>query len=195
MENNPPPARDRQQEIEAGVVRHAGKTEIVRPASRPALRHHGHGSADEQFEPNSPIFRRFSVVHGGRVRAWWRRRKSSVWGALGRPGGRPVIVTGTLAWSWWPLEEQAGCLEVGQTHEHILSTMTVIAIPSPGGPEMLVPEQRPVTPPARARCWSRSRRRVNRPDVMQRWASIRRPGRDRIPGLGSPARSWRWDWA
>ncbi len=37
------------------------------------------------------------------------------------------------------------------------SRMTVIAIREPGGPEVLVPEERPMTPPVRARCWSRSR--------------------------------------
>ena len=31
--------------------------------------------------------------------------------------------------------------------------MTVIGIREPGGPEVLVPEQRPVPRPATAKCW------------------------------------------
>ena len=36
--------------------------------------------------------------------------------------------------------------------------MTVIAIRAPGGPEMLVPEQRPLPQPAEGGCWSTSLR-------------------------------------
>jgi NADPH:quinone reductase len=67
----------------------------------------------------------------------------------------------------------------------IPSSMTVIAIPSPGGPEMLVPEQRPVTPPGEGEVLVKvAAAGVNRPDVMQRMGLYPPPkGATDIPGL------------
>jgi hypothetical protein len=39
------PARDRQHEVDAGFVRHAGKPQAVRPARRPSFRHGRRGAA------------------------------------------------------------------------------------------------------------------------------------------------------
>jgi NADPH2:quinone reductase len=67
----------------------------------------------------------------------------------------------------------------------IPSSMTVIAIPSPGGPEMLVPEQRPVTQPGEGEVLVKvAAAGVNRPDVMQRMGLYPPPkGATDIPGL------------
>jgi putative PIG3 family NAD(P)H quinone oxidoreductase len=67
----------------------------------------------------------------------------------------------------------------------IPSSMTVIAIPSPGEPEMLVPEQRPVTPPGEGEVLVKvAAAGVNRPDVMQRKGLYPPPkGATDIPGL------------
>jgi NADPH2:quinone reductase len=67
----------------------------------------------------------------------------------------------------------------------IPSSMTVIAIRSPGGPEMLVPEQRPVTPPGEGEVLVKvAAAGVNRPDVMQRMGLYPPPkGATDIPGL------------
>src|SRR5438874_7220353 len=63
--------------------------------------------------------------------------------------------------------------------------MTVIAIRAPGGPDMLVPEQRPVTPPAEGEVLVKvAAAGVNRPDVMQRMGLYPPPkGATDIPGL------------
>ena len=63
--------------------------------------------------------------------------------------------------------------------------MTAIGIKAPGGPEMLVPEQRPVPTPGEGELLIRVRAAgVNRPDVMQRKGLYPPPpGAPDIPGL------------
>src|SRR5207302_6996847 len=84
----------------------------------------------------------------------------------------------------------------------IPTSMTVIAIRSPGAPEMLVPEQRPVTPPGEGEVLVKvAAAGVNRPDVMQRMGLYPPPpGATEIPGLeiagevaalGPGARRWK----
>ncbi|MEX2129561.1 MAG: NAD(P)H-quinone oxidoreductase [Xanthobacteraceae bacterium] len=65
------------------------------------------------------------------------------------------------------------------------SRMTAIAIKSPGGPEVLVPEERPVPIPGPGEILVRVRAAgVNRPDVMQRKGQYPPPpGAPDIPGL------------
>jgi NADPH2:quinone reductase len=67
----------------------------------------------------------------------------------------------------------------------IPSSMTVIAIRAPGGPEMLVPEERPVTQPGAGEVLVKVMAAgVNRPDVMQRQGLYPPPkGATDIPGL------------
>ena len=63
-------------------------------------------------------------------------------------------------------------------------TMTVIAIRAPGGPEVLVPEQRPVPAPGPGEILVKvAAAGVNRPDVASARDSIRRQGAPDIPGL------------
>src|SRR4030081_1082756 len=63
--------------------------------------------------------------------------------------------------------------------------MTVIAIRAPGGPDMLVPEQRPVPVPGPGEILVKvAAAGVNRPDVMQRMGLYPPPkGAPDIPGL------------
>jgi NADPH:quinone reductase len=65
------------------------------------------------------------------------------------------------------------------------SQMTAIAIRAPGGPEMLVPEQRPVPQPAAGEVLVKvAAAGVNRPDVAQRQGNYPPPkGATDIPGL------------
>ena len=65
------------------------------------------------------------------------------------------------------------------------TTMTAIGIKEPGGPEMLVPEQRPVPTPGDGEILVRVRAAgVNRPDVVQRKGLYPPPpGASDIPGL------------
>ena len=65
------------------------------------------------------------------------------------------------------------------------SRMTVIGIRAPGGPEMLVPEERPVTPPGPGEILVKvAAAGVNRPDVRQRQGTYPPPkGATDIPGL------------
>jgi NADPH2:quinone reductase len=65
------------------------------------------------------------------------------------------------------------------------TTMTAIGIKSPGGPEMLVPEQRPLPKPGASEILVKvAAAGVNRPDVMQRKGSYPPPpGAPDIPGL------------
>jgi NADPH:quinone reductase len=65
------------------------------------------------------------------------------------------------------------------------ATMTVIGIRAPGGPEVLVPEQRPVPEPGHGEVLVRvASAGVNRPDVMQRKGLYPPPpGATDIPGL------------
>ena len=65
------------------------------------------------------------------------------------------------------------------------STMTVVGIKAPGGPEVLVPEQRPVPTPAEGEVLVKvAAAGVNRPDVMQRKGLYPPPpGASDIPGL------------
>jgi putative PIG3 family NAD(P)H quinone oxidoreductase len=67
----------------------------------------------------------------------------------------------------------------------IPTSMTVIAIRSPGGPEMLVPEERPVPQPGPGEVLVKVMAAgVNRPDVMQRKGLYPPPkGATDIPGL------------
>jgi NADPH:quinone reductase len=67
----------------------------------------------------------------------------------------------------------------------IPANMTVIAIRAPGGPEMLVPEARPVTQPVAGEVLVKVMAAgVNRPDVMQRMGLYPPPkGATDIPGL------------
>ena len=65
------------------------------------------------------------------------------------------------------------------------SSMTAIAIRAPGGPEMLVPEERPVPQPGPGEILVKViSAGVNRPDVRQRQGSYPPPkGATDIPGL------------
>jgi len=65
------------------------------------------------------------------------------------------------------------------------NTMTAIAIRAPGGPEMLVPEQRPVPQPGEGEVLVKvAAAGVNRPDVMQRQGNYPPPkGATDLPGL------------
>ena len=65
------------------------------------------------------------------------------------------------------------------------ATMTAIAIRAPGGPEMLVPEQRPIPKPGPGEILVKiAAAGVNRPDVMQRLGLYPPPkGAPDIPGL------------
>ena len=67
----------------------------------------------------------------------------------------------------------------------IPATMTAIVIPAPGGPEVLVPEQRPVPQPSEGEVLVKvAAAGVNRPDVMQRKGLYPPPkGATDIPGL------------
>jgi NADPH2:quinone reductase len=84
----------------------------------------------------------------------------------------------------------------------IPSSMTVVGISSPGGPEVLVPEVRPVPAPGPGEVLVRvAAAGVNRPDVMQRQGMYPPPpGASDIPGLeisgevvaaGSGATRWK----
>jgi len=65
------------------------------------------------------------------------------------------------------------------------ATMTAIGLPTPGGPEALVPEQRPVPTPRKGELLVKvAAAGVNRPDVMQRKGLYPPPpGAPDIPGL------------
>src|SRR5690348_15812790 len=65
------------------------------------------------------------------------------------------------------------------------SRMTVIAIRAPGGPDVLVPEERPVPSPGAGEVLVKVKAAgVNRPDVMQRQGLYPPPpGASDIPGL------------
>jgi NADPH2:quinone reductase len=67
----------------------------------------------------------------------------------------------------------------------LATRMTVIGIKAPGGPEMLVPEQRPVPAPGAGEILVKvAAAGVNRPDVMQRKGHYPPPpGASDIPGL------------
>jgi len=68
---------------------------------------------------------------------------------------------------------------------HLPTSMTCIAIREPGGPEVLVPEQRPVPSPADGEILVKViAAGVNRPDVLQRKGQYPPPkGATEIPGL------------
>src|SRR5262249_53915031 len=68
---------------------------------------------------------------------------------------------------------------------NVPSGMTTIAIRAPGGPEMLVPEERPVPAPGKGEVLVKvAAAGVNRPDVMQRMGLYPPPpGASDIPGL------------
>jgi NADPH2:quinone reductase len=84
------------------------------------------------------------------------------------------------------------------------ATMTVIGIKAPGGPDVLVPETRPVTQPGAGEILIKvAAAGVNRPDVMQRMGLYPPPpGASDIPGLeiagevvalGSSVKRWKLD--
>src|ERR1700733_13904509 len=75
--------------------------------------------------------------------------------------------------------------ETPRTPMTLPSRMTAIAIRAPGGPEMLVPEQRPVPTPGPGEILVKvAAAGVNRPDVMQRKGLYPPPkGAPDIPGL------------
>jgi putative PIG3 family NAD(P)H quinone oxidoreductase len=68
---------------------------------------------------------------------------------------------------------------------HLPTSMTCIAISEPGGPEVLVPQQRPVRSPAEGEILVKvAAAGVNRPDVLQRKGQYPPPkGATEIPGL------------
>jgi putative PIG3 family NAD(P)H quinone oxidoreductase len=68
---------------------------------------------------------------------------------------------------------------------HVPAHMTAIAISAPGGPNVLVPEERPVPKPGEAELLVKvAAAGVNRPDVMQRMGHYPPPkGATDIPGL------------
>ena len=68
---------------------------------------------------------------------------------------------------------------------NVPARMTAIVIRAPGGPEMLVPEERPVPQPGPAEVLVKvAAAGVNRPDVMQRMGQYPPPkGATDIPGL------------
>ena len=72
--------------------------------------------------------------------------------------------------------------------------MTAIAIRAPGGPDMLVAEQRPLPRPAEGEVLVKvAAAGVNRPDVMQRKDFLRRPpARPISPVSRSRARWLHW---
>ncbi|OYY12416.1 MAG: NAD(P)H-quinone oxidoreductase, partial [Rhizobiales bacterium 35-68-8] len=65
------------------------------------------------------------------------------------------------------------------------ATMTAITVPTPGGPEALVPAERPVPQPGRGEVLVKvAAAGINRPDVMQRRGLYPPPaGASDIPGL------------
>jgi len=67
----------------------------------------------------------------------------------------------------------------------IPATMNCVGIPKPGGPEALVPEQRPVPQPAKCEVLVKvAAAGINRPDVAQRRGFYPPPpGASDIPGL------------
>src|SRR5690348_15548825 len=73
----------------------------------------------------------------------------------------------------------------GQTMEKLPAQMTVIGISKPGGPEVLVPETRPVPAPGPNEILIKvAAAGVNRPDVAQRSGSYPPPpGASDLPGL------------
>ena len=58
------PARDRQHEIEARRIRHAGKRQAVGPVSRPPLRYRRGGAAGGAIGAEQPDLKGVPVVHG-----------------------------------------------------------------------------------------------------------------------------------
>src|SRR5262245_55577310 len=58
------PAADRQHEVDAGLVGHAGEAGAVRPARGPALRHLGGGAAGRAVGAEHADLQRIGVVHG-----------------------------------------------------------------------------------------------------------------------------------
>jgi putative PIG3 family NAD(P)H quinone oxidoreductase len=73
----------------------------------------------------------------------------------------------------------------GQIMEKLPSQMTAVAISKPGGPEVLIPEQRPVPQPGADEILIKVQAAgVNRPDVAQRSGSYPPPpGASDLPGL------------
>src|SRR4030081_1605026 len=97
---------------------------------------------------------------------------------------------------------RAASVSRGRAAMTLPATMTAIAIRAPGGPEMLVPEQRPVPVPGPGEILVKvAAAGVNRPDVMQRQGLYPPPkGAPDIPGLeiagevaalGTDAKRWK----
>ena len=69
------PAPDRQEEIDAGVVRHDRELLVVGPAARPALGHQRHGAAGRAIGAEQADLQFIIAVHGA---AGIQRRRRSV---------------------------------------------------------------------------------------------------------------------
>src|SRR5262249_53589388 len=113
----------------------------------------------EQLGPNRPILSRFALFIATRSGAVVSNGLACVSPFLQveRTMARGAVVP------------PAGARALGQATMSVPSTMTVIAIRAPGGPDMLVPEQRPVPRPGEGEVLVRvAAAGVNRPDVMQR---------------------------
>src|SRR5690606_1112607 len=76
-------------------------------------------------------------------------------------------------------------LSQGQIMEKLPAQMTAVAISKPGGPEVLIPEQRPVPQPGPGELLVKVMAAgVNRPDVAQRSGAYPPPpGASDLPGL------------
>jgi NADPH2:quinone reductase len=76
-------------------------------------------------------------------------------------------------------------VKVNSMADALPATMTAIAIPKPGGPEALVPQQRPVPAPGPGEVLIKvAAAGVNRPDILQRQGNYPvPPGASDLPGL------------
>src|SRR5437867_51082 len=122
---------------------------------------------DEQLAPNSPIFSRLALciaVRSGVVTSAVMGSKSLVSLLLREASMLVGAVVGAGARRLGQHRRQGTSTGAMST---IPSSMTVIAIRSPGGPEMLVPEQRSVPQPGAGEVLVKVLAAgVNRPDVM-----------------------------
>src|SRR5262249_8914297 len=109
-------------------------------------------------------------------------RSSSSNVGIGALRGRNVARAATVVTRLRPAYEQRNQRGPAMT---LPATMTAIAIRAPGGPEMLVSEQRPVPAPGPGEVLVKvAAAGVNRPDVMQRMGLYPPPkGATDIPGL------------
>src|SRR5215813_10089933 len=129
---------------------------------------------DEQLGPNRPILSRFALYIATRSGA-----VVSIVIAMRSRVSRAERTMATVA------VVPAGARALGQAAMSVPATMTAIAIRAPGGPDTLVPEQRPVPRPGEGEVLVKvAAAGVNRPDVMQRQGLYPPPkGATDIPGL------------